>query len=179
MKTRNIILLLIMICFSMKYKSQTFNYSPGANNPNHNIDKFIGNWIWKEGGNTFELIFKKENISLPIQGNVRADALYGFHKYVSNNILIEDSTIYSNINYNAKKTTLLGYTLKDPNVLKGGITHLSKNNKNVEFEINYIDSTHIKLVKVQNYPGTKINIPGQIPYDSSISFPQNIILTKQ
>ncbi|MNW09727.1 hypothetical protein D3C71_2067970 [compost metagenome] len=60
----------------------------------------------------------------------------------------------------------------------GGITHTSKD-KSIKFEIEYIDSTHIKLVELKDYPGLKVNAPGKPSYDWSISLPENIILTKQ
>ena len=125
------------------------------------------------------LIFKKENIKLPIGNNIRADALYGFHQYKKNNVVIETSTQFSNTIYTDKKSTLFALGDKDnPNNLGVGIGHLSKN-KSVRSEIEYIDTTHIKLVKLENYEGIRINVPGQPPYDSSITLPQNIVLVKQ
>jgi hypothetical protein len=66
-----------------------------------------------------------------------------------------------------------------PNKIGGGITHISKKNKNIRYEIEYIDATHIKLVSLKNTEGIKLIFPGEPPHDSSISLPQNIILTKQ
>jgi hypothetical protein len=77
-----------------------------------------------------------------------------------------------------KNTVVAGSKNGFPNILHGGIYHKSKN-KFVEFEIEYIDSTHIKLLSLKNKPGTKVTIQGQPPFDWSISLPQNIILTKQ
>ncbi len=161
------------------YKSQTLDITPNAQNINHNIDKFVGTWIWANGNESLVLIFKKENILLPLEGNIRADILYGFHQYAKNNTVLESSTQYSNGSYLDKKSTLLGYSLENSNKLEGGITHISKNNKNVTYEIEFIDPTHIKLVNLKNPEGIQINFPGQPPYDSSISLPQNIILVKQ
>ncbi|UHO38612.1 hypothetical protein H5J24_24515 [Chryseobacterium capnotolerans] len=171
------ILTFILIGLFTYCKSQ-FNFSPGANNPNSNIDKFIGAWVWQDNEKSLELVFRKENILLPIKGNVRADALIGFHKYVSNNLIIESSVQYSDTNYESKKSTILGYTLSNPNKLVGSITHISKN-KNIEYEIEYIDSNHIKLLNLKNHNGVKINVPGQPLYDSSITLPANIILTRK
>lgn len=43
-------------------------------------------------------------------GNVRADMLYGFHKYVDNGAIVENSTQYANTTYTNKKSTVLGNT---------------------------------------------------------------------
>ncbi|MDH6250468.1 hypothetical protein M2347_000195 [Chryseobacterium sp. H1D6B] len=152
----------------------------GDNILNTSADKFIGTWIWTNGNDSFELILKKENILLPIGNNIRADALYGFHKYIKNNVEIENSTQYAATTYVQKKSTLLAIGKDNtPNDLGGVvIIHISKN-KSVKAQIDYIDANHIKLVKVENLAGTKVSFEGQPPYDSSISLPQNIILTKQ
>ena len=92
---------------------------------------------------------------------------------------IEDSMMFAQTNYIDKKNTVVAGSKNGfPNILHGGIYHKSKN-KFVEFEIEYIDSTHIKLLSLKNKPGTKVTIQGQSPFDWSISLPQNIILTKQ
>ncbi len=77
-----------------------------------------------------------------------------------------------------KKGTLLGSSFDNPNILSGSIQHTTKN-KSVRYEIEYIDTTHIKLVKLENYEGIRIDVPEKPPHDSSITLPQNIILTKQ
>ncbi|WP_407404806.1 DUF6705 family protein, partial [Chryseobacterium sp.] len=75
-----------------------------------------------------------------------------------------------------KNTIVAGSKNGFPNILHGYLQHISKN-KSVEFEIEYIDSNHIKLLSLKNKPGTKVTIQGQPVFDWSISFPQNIILT--
>lgn len=160
------------------YKSQTLDITPNAQNINHNIDKFVGTWIWANGNESLVLIFKKENILLPLEGNIRADILYGFHQYAKNNTVLESSTQYLNTTYTTKKSTLLGGSFDDHNKISGSIQHKTKN-KSVKFEIDYVDANHIKLIKLDNFQGISITLPGQPPYDSSISLPQNIILIKQ
>lgn len=160
------------------YKSQTLNFTSNANNFNNNINKFIGSWIWTDGIESLQLIFKKENILLPIQGNVKADLLFGYHKYIKNNVTVENSTQFSSANYTDKKSTLLGNTYDNPNKISGSIRHIIRN-KSVEYDIDYIDATHIRLVSLKNYEGIRITVAGEPPYDSSITLPQNIILTKQ
>lgn len=168
-----IVLLIIFNCNAQNYPQD------GENIQNSNLDKFVGTWIWANGSESLLLILKKQNIKLPIGNNIRADALYGFHQYKKNNVLIESSIQYSNLTYSDRKQTISGMGDFDiPNKIGGGITHISKNNKNVRYEIEFIDANHIKLVNLKNPEGIQINFPGQPPYDNSISLPQNIILTK-
>ena len=166
----------------MQVQSQDLNVNYGANNLNTCQNKFVGIWKWENNGNNFTLNLKKQNISIPpYERNVKADILYGFHKYVKNNEIIENSLNNSTYDYESGKFTLsagLGVRCSN-NILEGSIYHISKNNKRVHFEIEYIDATHIKLVSLSNSPGTKVNISGQPEYDWSINLPQNIILTKQ
>lgn len=165
----------------LTYNCQAQNTYPqdGDNITNNNLDKFVGTWNWSGNGKSFQLILKKENVLLPMGNNIKADMLYGFHKYTQNNIVVENSTQYSNTSYTSKKHTVSGMGDHNiPNKIGGGITHISKN-KSIRYEIDYLDSTHIKLIKLENSPGIKLNVSGQIPYDSSISLPQDIILTKQ
>jgi len=151
----------------------------GDNILDPNADKFMGTWKWQNGNNSLTIIMKKENVLVPFPENVHADWVIGFHKFVNNGAVIEDSTMFSNANYNDKKNSIVAGSKNGfPNILHGGIYHKSKN-KFVEFEIEYIDATHIKLLSLKNRPGLKVSAPGQPPFDWSITLPQNIILTKQ
>ena len=102
--TKILLIILAIFAFNMN-KSQTLDITPNASNLNSNINKFVGTWIWTNGTESLVLIFKKENILLPLEGNIRADVLYGFHQYKVNNIVIESSTQYSNSNYTNKHGT--------------------------------------------------------------------------
>lgn len=154
-------------------------YQPEDNILYPNADKFMGTWKWQNGNNSLKLTFKKENILLPFPDNVHADWVIGFHKFVNNGSTIEDSSMFSSTNYVDKKNTIVAGSKNGfPNILHGYIQHKSKN-KSVEFEIEFIDATHIKLVSLKNRPGLKVSAPGQPPFDWSIALPQNIILNKQ
>lgn len=154
-------------------------YQPRDNILYPNADKFMGTWKWQNGNNSLKLTFKKENILLPFPDNVHADWVIGFHKFVNNGSTIEDSSMFSSTNYVDKKNTIVAGSKNGfPNILHGYIQHKSKN-KSVEFEIEFIDATHIKLVSLKNRPGLKVSAPGQPPFDWSIALPQNIILNKQ
>lgn len=180
-KIFKITFILISSLFIFNCKAQNSYPQDGDNIINNNLDKFVGIWNWSDGTESLQLILKKENILLPIGNNIRADALYGFHKYVKNNTIIEGSTEYMATTYTQKKSTLFALGRQDtnlPNELGLAIHHTSKN-KSIDAKIIYIDSTHIKLVQLKNYPGLKVNVPGKPSYDWSISLPENIILTKQ
>lgn len=166
---------------------QELNLNYNANNPNPYLDKYTGTWKWEENGKSFTIILKKQNIKIPpFNRNVTADIIYGFHQYIDNNNIVESSIEFSNTNFDAKKLTIyagVGILCID-SILKGDLTHLSKNGilgskKSLEFEIEYLDNNHIKLISLKNPQGTKVTITGQPSYDWSISLPQNIILTKQ
>lgn len=172
-------LILITILIFSNCKSQTSLPQDGDNLLNDNINKFIGTWNWSSGGSSLQLVFKKENILLPVGNNVRTDILYGFHKYIQNNINIEDSTQFINTSYQDKKSTFFAIGAENfPNKLKGTMTYISKN-KSVNLEFEFIDATHIRLVSIKNLDGIRINVAGKSAFDWSISLPQNITLTKQ
>lgn len=166
---------------------QELDTSPNANNLNPNLDKYVGTWKWEANNKSFKMVLKKQNIVLPpANRNVRADVIYGFHQYTDGMLIVESSMSFSNNSFNDGKRSIFGGLGRGGmgNSLKGSITHLSKNGnaggrKTVNFEIKYIDSTHIKLVSLKNPPGTKVIVGNQPDYDWSISLPQDIILTKQ
>jgi hypothetical protein len=173
------IIFLIFALFMININPQNIFPQPGDNILDPNADKFMGTWLWQNGNNSLKLTFKKENILLPFPDNVHADWVIGFHKFVKNGSTVEDTTMFSNTNFIDKKKSInAGSKNGFPNILHGYIQHTSKN-KSVEFEIEYIDSIHIKILSFKNKPGTKVSIGNEPAYDWSISLPQNIILTKQ
>ena len=158
------------------------NTTYNANNLNPNLDKYMGVWKWESGNKSFTILLKKQNVVLPpASRNVRADILYGFHQYVDSGLIVENSLNNANSTYNDLDFTVSGGMGREGlgNTLEGSLYHISKNEKVVEFIIEYIDSNHIKLVSLKNPPGLKLVKSGQPDYDWSISLPQNIILTKQ
>lgn len=148
--------------------------------------QFVGTWIGSLNGKTLQLELKnvKANYSsllpnMSFSSNTCIDMIYGFHKYVNNNSEIENTLSYSNSSIYEKKWTILGASNEINNdKVEGTLEHTSKN-KSVQFSISYIDPNHIKIESLENVPGLKINEPGKPPYDSSISLPSNIVLTKQ
>ncbi len=185
-KMKNII---IIILIGFLFMSSTLNCKAQSNFPqdgdnivNNHINKFVGTWVWTSGNTSLQLVLKKENVKQPYGNNIYADVIIGFHKYTDNGNIIENSTQYSNETFSFSykgNSTIYGSTEESkPNTLNGGMTHLSKN-KNLTFQIEYIDATHIKLVKLKNTAGIKFRKPTDPPFDGTITLPQNIILTKQ
>lgn len=147
-------------------------------------EKFVGTWLGSANGKTILLELKnmKVNYSSLIPSyteNTCIDLIYGFHQYLNNGNELESTLSYSNTTIYDKKNSILGASNVDnPNIFTGTLIHQSKN-KSVKFVISYIDPTQIKIESLINLPGVKINEPGKPPYDSSITLPSNIILTKQ
>lgn len=145
---------------------------------NNDINKFVGTWKWTNQDKSFTIILKKETILYPMGTNITVDNLIGFHKYTVNNVIIENSTEYSNTSYWDRKTTIFGKTRDNPNKVMGSFEHLSKN-KSVNFTIEYIDATHFKLLSLEQRTDLYLLNTGESPRLPGISLPQNIIFTKQ
>ncbi|MDE5429496.1 DUF6705 family protein [Elizabethkingia meningoseptica] len=177
---KKVISVICIVLLSVKMMAQDSLSKDIVYTPDKDIDKFIGTWLWKSGDSSLLFVLKKEEkVKLVPTMNVQIDIIYGFHKYIRDGVIIEDSLPYINTAYKEKKSTLLGSSDNaNPNVLTGGITHLSKD-KSVKYEIQYLDNDHIKIIKIYDYEGFRVNSPGTKPYDTSISLPQNIVLVKQ
>ncbi|QDP86248.1 hypothetical protein FNJ88_12070 [Chryseobacterium sp. SNU WT5] len=178
-------LIVLMVTFvgvnfsNCKAQNQSKDFANGDNYLNNNLDKFVGTWKWSNNDDLFILIFKKENIKLPIDNDVRADALIGFHKLVKNGITIEDNTQFIYTNYNENKGSLFTFGEEEkPNLIDPTIFNISRN-KNLNMIIEYIDNNHLKITSIKNTPGLKLNFPGKPKFDPTIIYPENIILTKQ
>jgi hypothetical protein len=174
---KNIISILFILIMTLA-KSQNYP-QPNTNHTDPHLDKFVGTWQWQNGNSSLKLILKKENALMPFPENYFSDVMIGFHKFISNGSVIEDFSTFNTTNFSNKKWSIFaGTDSNNSNLLTGGIEHASKN-KNVNFKIEYLSPTQIKLVNLKNTSGTKITIQGQPAFDWSISLPQNIILTKQ
>ncbi|MDY0933345.1 DUF6705 family protein [Chryseobacterium sp. CFBP8996] len=170
-----IYLLSIIFCISFNNCSAQNNY----HRTDSNADKFSGTWKWGDTTNGLTLIMKKEN-NVRILGDNSSDIfdlLIGFHKIYKDGQLKEDNTMYSNTNFNDKKISIKAITEdNNPNLL---VIFMPHKNKGIRMKIQYIDSTHIKIIEVENQEGVRFKLPGQSPTDWSIDIPNNIILTKQ
>lgn len=172
---KNIFYLLnIVLCFSFNsYYSQ--NVAQYRSDPD--LDKFVGTWKWGNTTNGLILIMKKENnikISKNVNDNNKFDIIVGFHKLYKNGQVIDDSTMNSSTNFADKKNSFTALTQDD--ILQLSMSH---RNKAIRIKIDYIDSSHIKIVEVKNPEGARFKLPGENSTDWSIDIPQDIILTKQ
>ncbi|RCU43354.1 hypothetical protein EIZ47_04040 [Chryseobacterium lacus] len=169
------------IFFVFFIKGQNIEPQPGDNLLNAELNKYVGTWKWESNGTSLTIVFKKVNAKVPVTMNLYADILFGYHQYKVNNTIVEDSLPFINATFNQKKYTIITFGTQPnlpPNRISVGFNHPSKN-KSVQGEFEYIDANHIKIVSLKNYQGIKVNLPGQPPYDNTITLPQNIILTKQ
>lgn len=172
---KNIIYLLsIIFCISFNNCSAQNVY----HRVDPNADKFVGTWTWGDTNNGLTLILKKENnVKIVENTSDLLDILIGFHKIYKNGQLTEDNTMFSNTNFNDKKRSIKAITEdNDPDLL---VVFMPHKNKSIMIKIRYIDSTHIKIIEVENQEGVRYIQPGQSPIDWSIDIPNNIILTKQ
>jgi len=134
--------------------------------PSPELDKFTGHWKWISGNNSFEIVLKKEKI-FSVIGDTQSciDVIIGFHEYIKNGVLIESSLQNQDASFNQKLHSITLYGVQDQ-MLLGGIDNLSNLKKPLRMELEYIDSTHLKIKSLMNYEGTKMYLPGQ-PIPSS------------
>ncbi len=180
MSTKKIIITVVAFLAIINFSFAQDVIKPGHHHLDPDAKKFAGTWEWKKGNDSFVLAlnYEKYDFYKITKTKITADMIVGYHQFVKNGNIIENSTPFKTLTSDKGKWTILGGTEEhDRNILSGTIQHKSKN-KSVRFEIKYIDANHIKLVKVFNTPGVKISTPDD-PYDSSISLPQDIILTKK
>lgn len=178
---KNILRVLVFTTITLMLNCNAQNNTPqnGQHIVDNDLNKFVGDWIWTNGSKSFKIILKKEIILLPQGTNITADVIIGFHEFKINGNSIENSTQFINSTLLDNKSTIFGWTRPDfNNIFVGNIFHQSKN-KNINFEIEYIDATHFKLKKLKEIEGVFLIAPGQTAKLSGISLPQNIIFTKQ
>ena len=150
--------------------------------PKPELDKFTGHWKWTSGNNSFEMVLKKEKI-FNITGDTQAckDVIIGFHEYIKNGVLIESSLQNQNTNFNQDFESIYfpGGYIANNTVIAGGIDILSNGN-HARMELEYIDSTHLKIKSLMNYEGAKVYPEGQpIPSSEINLIIEGITLTKQ
>lgn len=148
--------------------------------PNNALDKFTGNWKWISGNDSFEIILKKEKIfDILYDDNSCQDVIIGFHQYVKNGVVIESSLQNQTTNFYQKLKSIFGVGVTaNGQILWAGVDILSNGN-HVKMELEYIDNSHVKIKSLRNYEGSKAYFPGENIPSSEITFPQDIILTKQ
>jgi hypothetical protein len=87
---KNIFFFCSLLIISLKTSSQ-INYSP------------LGTWKYTSGTDTVEIYLKTAQVNA---GTITYNVIIGFHKYVKNGVLIENSLIHSGTNYLDNKYTI-------------------------------------------------------------------------
>lgn len=149
--------------------------------PNSELNKFVGNWKWASGNDSFEMVLKKEKVfDLGKDDQSCEDIIIGFHKYIKNGTIIESTLQNQNSSYALRLNSISSWSIViNSTELRGGIKNISNYNNPIKFEFEYIDSNHLKIKSLKNFPGTKIYFPGQTIPSNEINLPQDIILTNQ
>ena len=145
------------------------------------LDKFTGHWKWTSGNNSFEMVLKKEKIFSIIGNDHQAceDIIIGFHEYIKNGVLIESSLQHQDTNFSQDFESMTFFGVFGQ-ILLGGMSNISNLNNNIRMELEYIDSTHLKIKSLTNYQGVKVYLPGQpIPSSEINLIIEGITLTKQ
>jgi hypothetical protein len=142
---------------------------------NSTLDRFSNTtWVWTNGTDSLKIYLKKASITPPNYNGPAFETLTGFHYFKKGNTVIENSCINLRSLPDEYKWTILlnndiGGVIND---LEGTFRHTSKN-KTISLKFT-VDATGTNaFLSVKNTEGTKIS-----PYDSSISLPNNITLTK-
>ncbi len=152
------------------------------------LDKFVGTWLWHNNSDTFKLILKKGNKMIYSGMNIRSDVIYGFHEYKQGNTVIESSLQFANSTIEQEKNTIqVGHnknTSKENEVF-GHIKNISINNKGCRFELSIFSSSSLAsydkltILALRNYPGLRVTLPGQQPFNPAITLPTNVTFTRQ
>jgi hypothetical protein len=165
MKKSTIITILFIAFVLNKVQAQT----------NSTLDKFSNTtWMWTNGTDSLKIYLKKTSMILPNYNGPAFDVLMGFHYFKKGNRVIENSYAdLRSLSNEYKWTILLGNDIGGViNNLEGTFRHTSKN-KTISLKFT-VDVTGTKAtMTAKNTEGVKI-----MPYDNSISLPNNITLTK-
>lgn len=88
----------------------------------HELDKFVGTWRWVSGNDTVEIVLQKQVIYYDAATPSNIESLVGWHRYVKNGVLKENSMQFIGSSYNTGsaannvKSTLLGGVQKPTNL---------------------------------------------------------------
>jgi hypothetical protein len=86
-----------------------------------------GTWKWISNNDTIEMYFKLDVIHV---GSKNYPVVIGFHKYIKNGILIENTLQFSNTNYSSNKFTTVIYNNDPTNSrLSGNFNDLTINTR--------------------------------------------------
>ncbi|QHV98941.1 DUF6705 family protein [Spirosoma endbachense] len=142
----------------------------GSNLTNNNLDKFVGTWMWTNGKDTVTMLLKKENILFP--GNIRTDAIVGFHLYKKDKKAVSSSLEFKNTNYSDKRSTILATgTPSNLNTINGIFNDLKKDKSvNIHLTVNQ----NVLQANFSNREGIRTKKQGD-----GFSLPEAINFTRQ
>lgn len=85
---------IIILFVSLVICSQSF----AQFSPDPDINKFIGTWKWGNGQDSVIMVFQKQVVNYT--STISAERIIGWHKYVKNGQVLENSLPYVGSNYN-------------------------------------------------------------------------------
>ena len=154
--------------------AQTTSYIPA-------LDKFTGTWRWVSGSDTVEIALQKQLIYINAVTPIYVESLIGWHRYVKNGTLIENSMQYygrnydSSFNLNNVKSTLIGATQKPTNLYLS-FTDLTLNKREELWFTLLPNSLTQATWKLREARGLYMGPSGTA---GRITLPKDIVLTKQ
>lgn len=118
---KKILILVLLFVTSLITNNVWSQVTPksGANYPNPELNKFIGNWIWVNKSDTIFLATKKEN--LKFSGNLSVDALTGHFKQIKAKKIIRDGIKTSNQGKSSKVTKFTAGMNQSGNTITGSL----------------------------------------------------------
>lgn len=152
--------------------------------PNPNLGKIVGTWKWSSGTDSFMMVLRKEKVYDTFSNDFACvDKVYGVHEYIKNGQLVETTLEYANAPLHfllEKRSLYFSGIVSDPKIFRGMIVNLSNKNRALKITLEVLDSHHIKINKIETYPGLKVYLKKEDIPSSKIDLPQaGIIMKKQ
>lgn len=153
---KQIVTLLAITLLTQSINAQT-NYTP------------TGTWKYISGTDTLEVFFKTDQLNL---GTTVQPIIIGFHKYIKNGVLIENTLNHSSTNYSNNLFSILVYNFKENDARNDGtIKDITLNNKRYLILTKLTPtSMNVRLTYIQ---GVRNNKP------LGFTLPRNFQLIKQ
>lgn len=152
--------------------------------PNSNLGKIVGTWKWSSGTDSFTMMLRKEKVYDTFSNDFACvDKVYGVHEYIKNGQLVETALEYANVPLHfllEKRSLYFSGIVSDPKIFRGMIVNLSNKNRALKITLEVLDNHHIKINKIETYPGLKVYLKKEDIPSSEIDLPQaGIIMKKQ
>jgi len=148
-------------------------YPSGSFNSKPELDKFVGTWKWVSGNDTVILALYKQAIYYAPPLNYHVENIVGWHRYVKNGVLVENSSQYSGQSYIGGHSTILAWA-KSATKIYGVFEDITKN-KDCDLYLTMVDNTYTQMnLKIGESRGIR---PTGFQY--GFTLPTSIVLTKQ